>query len=55
MMKPNATMAANTDPAISPGLQMFLAAGTLYQLGIHTANGAPDDSNAAVWATSATG
>jgi len=44
-----------TDPAISAGLQLFLGSCTLFDLGIYTANGAPDDTNAAAWATSING
>jgi hypothetical protein len=47
ILLPNAT-----DPAISAGLQLFLGANALFDLGIYTANGAPDATNAAAWAAS---
>jgi hypothetical protein len=50
VLLPNAT-----DPAISPGLQLFLGARVLFDNGIYVANGAPDDTNAAAWATSING
>lgn len=41
-----------TDVAISPGMQLFALARTLYRLGIYMVNGDPIETNATAWATS---
>ncbi|MBN1875583.1 MAG: hypothetical protein JXA33_15265 [Anaerolineae bacterium] len=38
------------DPAISPGAALFAYARTLFRLGLYTAPGAPDGTNATAWA-----
>jgi hypothetical protein len=41
-------------PPIPAGAALFGLARTLFQMGIHAANGAPDGTNAAAWAASIT-